>query len=175
MCSDNLVLFRRWKLGGHEADFAPMFQRAFKARKVMSVLCLRLAPKDAAHLWVCATHIFHRLVIDSCVRLYLARLSFTSNHPHPLSPSISTAKPSPPRLLCMTPSRLDGTHVTPNTPDFRDTRQARDWASKAGMGTQGDAFVEVREPYGARLSVDYCSRSCFGVLEITGSRVCWLP
>ncbi|CAM9777484.1 unnamed protein product, partial [Scytosiphon promiscuus] len=44
---------------------------------------------------------------------------------------------------------LDGTHVTPNTPDFRDTRQARDWASKAGMGTQGDAFVEVSEQHGA--------------------------
>eukprot|EP00904_Undaria_pinnatifida_P001735 jgi/Undpi1/11562/HiC_scaffold_30.g13859.m1 len=39
-------------------------------------------------------------------------------------------------------SRLDGTHVTPNTPDFRDTRQARDWASRAGLGAQGDAFVE---------------------------------
>ncbi|CAN0400681.1 unnamed protein product [Pylaiella littoralis] len=39
---------------------------------------------------------------------------------------------------------LDGTHVTPNTPDFRDTRQARDWANKAGMGAEGGEFVEAR-------------------------------
>ncbi|CAN0186459.1 unnamed protein product [Ascophyllum nodosum] len=39
-------------------------------------------------------------------------------------------------------SRLEGTHVTPNTPDFRDTRQARDWAKRAGLGSQGDAFVK---------------------------------
>ncbi|CBJ25447.1 conserved unknown protein [Ectocarpus siliculosus] len=50
-------------------------------------------------------------------------------------------------------SRLDGTHVTPNTPDFRDTRQARDWADRAGMGAQGDAFVEG----GARVAASTAS------------------
>lgn len=39
-------------------------------------------------------------------------------------------------------SRLDGTHVTPNTPDLRDTRLARDWANGAGLGPESSDFVE---------------------------------
>lgn len=59
---------------------------------------------------------------------------------HPATISISREKQNP---MLDKPYRLDGTHVTPNTPDFRDTRQARDWARKAGVGPQGDSVVEV--------------------------------
>lgn len=33
--------------------------------------------------------------------------------------------------------------MTPNTPDLRDTRLARDWARRAGLGEERSSFVEV--------------------------------